>query len=218
MNNNVVCVVAIVCMIANVMMFAYLINSKRKQKISARKEMIDKGKTITDRFDRIERSLKRIECKLGAYRKDLNNHINKHNVDIDKYNENIDKIGKDVSDIFELLNKQPEVKEEEKGDDSTFWGIISGILSGALSSALIKYLGDDSKKESAPIETEENAEQPKGCYVIQNKATGEVLEQRFDSLLDAYKWLMDNGLEFADYNVGMVKTVETTPEEEQPQE
>lgn len=202
--DNVFCIVGTIASVMVIAYVGYLFVVEQKKKSSMRKTQIEVGKTVNERFDRIERSLQRIEAKMGAYQKEVREHFNKDNT---VYNDNLGKISQDINGIFELLNKQP----EKKDDDSAFWGVLSGILSGALSSFLMKN-GSEKKEE-----TQKTEEQSNDCYGIQNKVTGEVLEQRFDNLLDAWNWLKtyieENGFNEADFTVG--KVVEKQPEETQ---
>ena len=202
--DNVFYIVGTIAFAMVIVYVGYLFVVEQKKKSSVRKNQIEIGKTVNERFDRIERSLQRIEAKMGSYQKEVREHFNKDN---ETYNDNLGKISQDINGIFELLNKQP----EKKDDDSAFWGVLSGILSGALSSFLMKNVNSEKK------ETQKTDEQSKDCYGIQNKVTGEVLEQRFDNLLDAYNWLKtyieENGFNDADFEVG--KVVEKQPEETQ---
>ena len=202
METKLFCVVGTIAFVMVIAYIVYLFVNEQKKKSSMRKTQIEVGKTVNERFDRIERSLQRIEAKMGSYRKEVREHFNKEN---ETYNDNLGKISQDINDILGLLNKQP----KKKDDDSAFWGVLSGILSGALSSFLMN-------KGSEKKETQKTDEQSKDCYGIQNKVTGEVLEQRFDNLLDAYNWLKtyieENGFNDADFEVGKVV------EKQQPEE
>lgn len=167
---------------------------QNNKKASARKQQIEIGKSVNDRF-------KEIEMEMESMRRLMQSRY-------DKNANKIKQLEKAVDEKFELLNKQP----EQKKDDSPIGGIISGLLSGALSGVLANVLSKDSK----PMEPLANKpEQSKDCYGIQNKATGEVLEPRFEGLYEAWKWLKDNGLNLDDYQIGIVKQKENAPDENQ---
>ena len=173
----------------------YLFIVEQKKKSSVRKNQIEIGKSVNERFDRIERSLQRIEAKMGAYQKEVREHFNRDN---ETYNENLGKISQDINGIFELLNKQP----EKKDDDSAFWGVLSGILSGALSSFLMKNVNKDSEK----------TEPSKERFVVRKKGEEEFMDREFNSMDEIYKWYAENGLNYADYEIGKI---EPKPEETQ---
>ena len=132
---------------------------------------------------------------MGSYQKDVREHFNKDNT---IYNDNLGKISQDINGIFELLNKQP----EKKDDDSAFWGVLSGILSGALSSFLMKNVSKDSEK----------TEPSKERFVVRKKGEEEFMDKEFNSMDEVYKWYAKNGLNYADYEIGKI---EPKPEETQ---
>ena len=65
------------------------------------------------------------------------------------------------------------------------------------------------KKEETQSQSNETSNT---LYGIRNKATGEILEQRYESALDAYRGLKENNLNFDDYEIGVI---ENKPEETQ---
>ena len=136
-----------------------------------------------------------VVSKMGSYQKDVREHFNKDNT---IYNDNLGKISQDINGIFELLNKQP----EKKDDDSAFWGVLSGILSGALSSFLMKNVSKDSEK----------TEPSKERFVVRKKGEEEFMDKEFNSMDEVYKWYAKNGLNYADYEIGKI---EPKPEETQ---
>lgn len=216
---NVLFVVAISVVIAVGIYAAILLyRIGQEEKSFKRKTQMEIGKSVNDRFEEIERSLQRIEaklgnvqkdahracCNLGEYRKEVAEHFNYDN---NMYNHNLDVITKDMEEIFKLLKPEEEKKEN---DNSPIWGILSGILSGALTSVLMNTKSENKEETQSQSEETSNA-----IYGIRNKATGEVLEQRFNSALDAYRGLKENNLNFDDYEIGIIKNEENKPEETQ---
>lgn len=214
---NVVCCVVMIA-VAIVVGIYYALQMvlmiKKEKRASVRKTQIEIGKSVNDRFEEIERSLQWIENQLrivqgctdrvGANVDKLGKSANSK---IDKNMSKIDKIEKSINEKIELLNKQPE--EEKKDDNSPIWGILSGILSGALTSVLMNT--NSEKKEETQSQSEENSNT---IYGIRNKATGEILEQRYESALDAYRGLKENNLNFDDYDIGIIETKEENKPEE----
>ena len=192
---NVFYIVGTIAFAMVIVYVGYLFVVEQKKKSSVRKSQIEIGKTVNERFDRIERSLQRIEAKMGSYQKEVREHFNRDN---ETYNENLGKISQDINGIFELLNKQP----EKKDDDSAFWGVLSGILSGALSSFLMKNVSKDSEK----------TEPSKERFVVRKKGEEEFMDKEFSSMDEVYKWYAENGLNYADYEIGKI---EPKPEETQ---
>jgi len=189
------------------------------EKVFVQKTQIEIEKPIVDRLDMIERSLQRIEeklgtvqkdahracCNLGSYHKEVREHFNNDN---EQYNKNLGLISQDVEEIFKLLKPEEEKKEN---DNSPLWGILSGILSGALTSVLMNNTKSENKEEtqSQSEETTSNI-----IYGIRNKATGEVLEQKYESALDAYHGLKEHNLNFDDYEIGVIENKEENKPEE----
>lgn len=174
------------------------------KKASERKQQIEIGKSVNDRFKEIQFTLDQMKIELESMRKVMRKRYNKNAGKIKR-------LEKAVDEKFELLNKQP----EQKKDDSAIGGILSGILSGALSGVLANVLFKNSKESENKKEAEQSSND---CYGIQNKATGEILEQRFDGYYSAFKWLHDNNLSTEDYDIGIIKKTETKPDENQEKE